>query len=33
MATYEIDGNAAGEVETTDLPYITSQVTPVHTNQ
>ena len=30
LVTYEIDGNAAGEVEPSDLPYITSQVPPVH---
>jgi len=30
LVTYEIDGKAAGEVETSDLPYITSQVAPVH---
>lgn len=32
LVSYEIDGNAPGEVETTDLPYITSQVPPVHAN-
>lgn len=32
LVTYEIDGNATGEVESSDLSYITSQVTPVHRN-
>lgn len=32
LVTYEIDGNAAGEVESSDFSYITSQVTPVHRN-